>query len=307
MTNNPYQWPSTFTRADRRRFTSLVRKAAQGQGLRLTGDIPDLKTDDGGELSLRNLIDECADMPTHAWADRIRWWIGIIISSRNAMEDLGTMSREVAEASLRIRLLPEGPVAAWGLWRPSMPGLVAALFVRRVGFSHNVKAEMLDQWGFGVEEAFEIARRNSIEREQFRTIDDGRYVVTEGDSNFVSSRVLLLGDEDARRMSTAGDNGEPLPIVVSVPTRHCFISGALAPDGWPFGGLIMETMRRYEAGPGPTLPRAWFVDVSSFGEWGEGAEPIDVGLGDVDGELQIFVEKGPRLTAFLGREEREAA
>jgi hypothetical protein len=306
MTNHPYQWPSTFTRSDRRRFNSLVRKAAASHRLHLNGEIPDLKTDDGGELSLRNLIAECALMPSHDWAERIRWWIGIIRSSRDAMDDLGTMSRDVAEASLRIRLLPDGPKAAWGLNRPSMPGLVAALFMQRVGFSHNVKTEMLDQWGFGVEEAFEVARRNSIEREQFTTIDDGRYTVTEGDSNFVSSRVLLLGDEDTRKLSTGSDNGEPVPIIVSVPTRHCFIAAALAPDGWPFGGLVMETMRRYENGPGSTLARVWFADLSNFGEWGEGAEPIDIQVGEMDGEIEIAVAKGPRLTAFLGAEDRAA-
>lgn len=292
MTKHHDEWPITFNRTDRRRFASLLYKSLDRAGIRTTGEIPNLQTDDGAIIDLRNLLDECAAIPAASWSACIDEWLHTLDASRRVVAEADTMSREIAEASLRIRLLSATAMPDFMIAKPSLPGIAATLFVARPGFGHNVKADMLERWGMELDEAFERARSNTLRRERVALKYHEDFVTLEGPSNYASSHVLTLGDDDQAEDFT--------PIIVGIPTRNCVVVSALDQAGHAVAKVLAHTFVRYQKGPGPTLPRAWLVERETFGCWGVGAEPIDASIEPVGGgDFRYRIGMGPRLQAYL--------
>ena len=287
------EWPHSFTRADRRRFAALLGKAMQRAGLRTTGAIPDLRTEDGGFMSVRNLLDECASISASRWPARIAVWTETVQSSRKIFSEADTMSAEIAEASFRIRLFADEDVPDFMVTRPAMPGLVAALYLARPGFGHNARTDMLERWGFGIDEAFEIARANTLRREPIEFVEHDDYSVLEGPSIYASSHVFSLEPAETP------DGSPPLPLIVGIPTRHCVVLEPLRPPGTAIATVLAQTYIRFRQGPGPTHHRAWLFDAASFGRWGEGAEPVDVAILSYErDDIRCRITMGPRLQAM---------
>jgi hypothetical protein len=182
--------------------------------------------------------------------------------------------------------------------RPALPGLDALLYLARPGFGHGVNDEMVELWGLDLDDAFELARANTMadmEIDVLQAQSDDRTFAFDGPSIYASAYVLNLAD------SGLG------PLVVGVPTRHMVVLAPLDADGQAVATVCLETFRAYRRGPGPTSTQLWFVDPDTFGHWGEGAEPITIELldgrdtrprqGATDGDIHVAF--GPRLHAAI--------
>lgn len=280
-----YDWPTTFTRSSRRRFTALALKAAKHRQLTFSGEIPLLTLETGAVMNLCNLIDECAAMPESFWQQRIEQWFDVIAISMRLAVDGDGISPEVARASLRIRLLPPG-LPEYCVTRPSFPGLVAALFIVRTGYGQHVIEEHLDSWGLDREEAFGIALLNTLKHEKVEHYGRDNMVAIDGGSNYASTHALFLRPAK--------------PYILGIPTRNFVVTQELEHLGEAIAGIAIETLLRHNEGPGSTTNLIWFVDPSTIDIWGEGAELVDVRIWqDKYGQPDCKINNGPRLDRHL--------
>ena len=288
MTNMDTCWPTNFSRSDRRRFAALVQKACVRERLNVSGEIPHLTTDAGAQINLQNLLSECSCLPRHHWPEKVKLHFSILSSSTRLMLEGPGISPEVAEASLRIRLLPKAGLPDFCVTRPTLPGLEAALFMARPGFGHGVLHDMLENWGIDVDTAFDRALDNTLDREPFDVLERGDLFGLEGPSIYASTHALRLGRQLSR------------PFVVGIPTRHFVVAAFVDPKGAAIGEALSQTVIHHSGSPGPTSTAIWFVDPSTFGRWGEGAEPIGTRLRNgPKGELSFDIQPGPRLQSML--------
>jgi hypothetical protein len=285
MTTMIYDWPTTFTRSSRRRFTALVHKAAKHHQLKLEGEVPLLTLQDGAVLNLCNLINECAAMPERDWPKRIEQWFGIMTTSMQLSKNGDGISPEVAKASLRVRLLPDG-LPGYCVTRPSFPGLVAALLIVRTGYGQHVIEENLESWGLDREEAFATALLNTLEHEKVQHFERGPMSAIDGGSNYASTHALFLRPEK--------------PYILGIPTRNFVVAQELEHLGEAIADVVVETLLRYSDGPGSTTDTIWFVDPATVGVWGEGAELVDARVwADQQGKPRCKINNGPRLDEYL--------
>ena len=269
------------TRSSRRRFTAFVHKAAKHHQLKLEGEVPLLTLQDGAAMNLCNLIDECAAMRESDWQQRIEQWIGIMATSMQLSENGDGISPEVAKASLRVRLLPDG-LPEYCVTRPSFPGLVAALLIVRTGFGQHVIEENLESWGLDREEAFATALLNTLEHEKVQHFGRGPMSAIDGGSNYASTHALFHRPEK--------------PYILGIPTRNFVVAQELEHLGGAIADVLVETLLRYSEGPGSTTDTIWFVDPATVGIWGEGAELVDVRIwADKHGNPDCKINNGPRL------------
>lgn len=288
MSNLHGYWPANFRRADRRRFASLVQKACDREDLKVSGEIPDLVTDEGAHINLRNLLDECAALPNGRWSQRVNEWFSILASSWRIMTEASGMSPEVAEASLRIRLLPAECVPDFCVSRPSLPGLVAALYMARPGFGHMVNHDMFEAWGLDIATAFDRALDNSLENEVVDPYVRDALCCLDGASIYSSTQALSLCSSLTE------------PVVLGIPTCHSVVFALVDPLGGAVAEVLAETAIQHSRGPGPTSCRVWFVEPSTSDKWGEGAEAIDAHIwADSTGEPRCKIQVGPRLESLL--------
>lgn len=280
-----YDWPATFTRSSRRRFTALVLKAAKHRKLTFTGEVPLLTLDNGPVMNLCNLIDECAAMPETIWQRRIEQWFDVITASMRLTVEGDGISPEVARASLRIRLLPLG-LPEYCVTRPSFPGLVAALFIVRTGYGQHVTPEHLESWGLDRDKAFAIALLNTLEHEKVEHYGRDTMVAIDGGSNYASTHALFLRRER--------------PYILGIPTRNFVVAQEVEHLGEAIADVMIETLLRHNEGPGSTTNAIWFVDPATVGIWGEGAELVDVRIWqDSYGQPDCKINNGPRLDEYL--------
>lgn len=280
-----YDWPTTFTRSSRRRFTALVLKLAKHRQLNLVGEIPLLTLENGAVMNLCNLINECAAMPETIWQQRIEQWFDVITTSMRLSVEGDGLSPEVARASLRIRLLPLG-LPECSVTRPSFPGLVAALFIVRTGYGQHVIEENLESWGLDREEAFAVALVNTFEHEKVQHFERDGMSAIDGGSNYASTHALFLRPEK--------------PYIVGIPTRNFVVRQELEHLGGAIADVMIETLLRYNEGPGSTTNLIWFVDPATINIWGEGAELVDVRIWqDKNGQPDCKINNGPRLDKHL--------
>ena len=266
----------------------LVQKACDREDTKVSGEIPDLRTDDGAQINVRNLLDECAALPRNRWSKRVNEWFSILTSSSRIMLEASGMSPEVAEASLRIRMLPADGLPDFCISRPSLPGLVAALYMARPGFGHMVNHDMIEGWRLDIGTAFDRALDNSLKNEVVHPYVSATVRSLDGPSIYTSTRALSLSSSLTQ------------PFVLGIPTCHFVVFAPLDPLGGAVGEVLVETAVRYSEGPGPTSCRVWFVEPSTCGRWGEGAEAIDAHIwADVNGEPRCQIQMGPRLESLL--------
>jgi hypothetical protein len=285
MTTITFDWPTTFTRSSRRRFIAQVHKAAKHHQLKFEGEVPLLTLQNGAVMNLCNLINECAAMPETNWPHRIEQWFVVITTSMKLTAAGDGISPEVAKASLRVRLLPDG-LPEYCVTRPSFPGLVAALMIVRTGYGQHVIEENLETWGLDREEAFATALLNTLEHEKVQHFSRGPMSAIDGGSNYASTHALFQRPEK--------------PYILGIPTRNFVVGQELEHLGEAIAYVMMETLLRYNEGPGSTTNTIWFVDPETVGIWGEGAELVDVRIWtDRYGQPDCKINNGPRLDQYL--------
>lgn len=299
--NEPEQcWPEDFTQTDIRRFKSYVYRAFQKRGMRITGDLPLYMLDTlngGAQGSVRNLAVLCAGTAQREWKAEIAHHVKVLES----VQRFRGLSADVARSSLRIRIHAQDHALDSVVTRPSMPGLVAALYVRRPGAGQAVSTEMFEEWGFDLDEAFVIADENTARLEGAYTKHMEGFQCLLGDSMFASAGVVRL-----REWCDLDSGG----AIVSVPNRHTVLARPLAEDSLD---LLrpMSAVTNYLAGavPGPCSGDLWFVSANTFGEYGEGAELIGQVLspGDADNSQSSTFHAGPSFSRALAHLNRRAA
>lgn len=185
--------------------------------------------------------------------------------------------------------------------RPSLPGLSSTLYIRRPGSGHAVSAEMIDEGGMDVEEAFAIADENTTQFEGAYVKHFDGFRCLFGDSMFASAGVVRL--PEWCDLDSGG-------AIVVVPNRHMVLSRPLAADS---SDLLLRISalanEMFGASPGPCSTALWFGSTNTFGRLGEGAEPIEVRFDPSKSnpfQTPTF-HPGPFFDAALSRFDKRAA
>lgn len=299
--NEPVQfWPEELSSTEIRRFKSYVYRAFEKRGMRITGDLPlyVLDTPHGGaQGSVRNLAVLCAGKAQREWKAEIAHHVKVL----DSVQRFTGLSAEVARSSLRIRILGQDHGLDFVVTRPSMPGLVAALYVRRPGAGQAVSTEMFDEWGFDVDEAFATADENTARLEGAYTKQLEGFQCLFGDSMFASAGVVRL--PEWCDLDSGG-------AIVSVPNRHTVLARPLTNDSLDLL-LPMSAITNHLVGavPGPCSGHLWFVSADTFGDYGEGAELIEqmFDADTSDNSQSPTFHPGPCFSQALARFERRAA
>jgi hypothetical protein len=274
---NAPQWAPRFGKSDAKHFLRLLEAELASRRLDFSGTAPHLTDSLGRQFYLGNLAELCALTTRKNWQAEIAHFIDAFTSICE-LENVSAMSQDVVRRSLRIRLfstLDESATDATTelmrhiVRRPALPGTEWSLYLRRPGAGQGVIAEHLHDWGIDVDEAFVLARENTL-AEELGTIyeRDGLYLSSSG-SLFAHAAVLAITEQ--------------LPLaagyVVAVPNRHEVLAGQVPPhEGGieTIAALVAENVRRYTESPSAIFPMAWFVPGTGIGLFGEQAELIDI-------------------------------
>lgn len=230
------------------------------------------------------------------------------VAGMHDVEDPAAISPDVVRKSLRLRLFPcadksEGePVArdpsmddllALIVRRPAMPGTEWLLYLRRPGAGQGVIADHLARWGIAVDEAFELARQNTLECERGQLYERGGVLMESGDSMFAHAAVLSI----ANLCPSAAALG------VAVPNRHVVLAAPVQPDDAGIEALVAvmtDSLSRYSADAYRIHPGAWFVPPAGIGRFGENAESIELVNHAPDGcAPELGVKFGPDTRRFF--------
>lgn len=274
---NPPAWAPQFTKADVRHFLRLVETELTARDLDFAGTAPELADSQGRQVYLGNLAETCALTTRQRWPGEIEFFFETI-TSISELADPGAISTDVVRRSLRLRLFATLHDSASDktselmrliVRRPALPGTEWALYLRRPGAGQGVITEHLHEWGIDVDEAFSLARENTLVEESGTIYErNGLYLATSG-SLFAHVGVL--------------DIIEQLPhaagYVVAVPNRHEALAARVTPDEAGLEtivSVIIENASRFGESSSPIAPFAWFVPGTGIGPFGEHAELIEV-------------------------------
>ena len=299
----PSTWAPRLTKADVKHFLRLVEERLIARRLVFTGTAPLLVDHLGRELFLGNLAAECAQQSRSTWPSAITNFIDAIACMSN-IDDPAAVSPEVVRRSLRLRLHrstrdtgmstydPMQDLIDLIVRRPGMPDTEWYLYLRRPGAGQGVIAEHLEQWGIDADEAFALARENTLADERGVFGKRNGLFMESGDSMFAHAGVLALID----RLPRADG------YVVAVPNRHETLAAPVPPDEYGLRAVVAmlhESLTRYD-NASPIHPFAWFVPASGIGTFGEKAELIRLVNDAPDGaEPEVGMSFGPLLHEHL--------
>ena len=299
----PSTWAPRLTKSDVKRFLRLVEERLIARRLVFTGTAPLLVDQLGRELFLGNLAAECAQQSRSTWRSAIPAFVDTIACMSN-VDDPSAVSLEVVRRSLRLRLCRSTHPTDTRTYdslraltdlivrRPAMPDTEWYLYLRRPGAGQGVIAEHLEQWGIGTDEAFDLARANTLADERGLFCErDGLYMES-GDSMFAHAGVLAIIDRLPRAEG----------YVVAAPNRHEALAAPVTPDECGLHsvvGMLHESLTRYD-NASPIHPFAWFVSAGGLRTFGENAELIRLVDDAPDGAgPPIGVRFGPRLNEYF--------
>ncbi len=274
---NPPQWAPRFSKSDAKHFLRLVGAEVTARGCDFSGTAPNLTDSQGRQVYLGNLAELCALTTRKKWPAEIEFFFDTIISI-SELSDPSAISVDVVRRSLRLRLFATIDESASDetselirmvVRRPALPGTEWSLFLRRPGAGQGVIDEHLHDWGIAVDEAFELARENTLAEECGTIYERGGLYLSTSGSLFAHAAVL--------------DIVEQLPpaagYVVAVPNRHEVLAAPVAPNKAGIEtivSVITENASRFNDSASPIYPFAWFVPVGGIGQFGERAEPIEI-------------------------------
>ena len=299
----PSTWAPRLTKSEVKHFLRLFEGRLIARRLAFTGTAPLLVDQLGRELFLGNLAAECAQQTRSAWPSAITAFVDTIACMSN-IDDPSAMSPDVVRRSLRLRLYRSKRPTDTSTYetmqalidlivcRPAMPDTDWYLYLRRPGAGQGVIADHLEQWGIEADEAFALARENTLADERGVFAKRHGLFMESGDSMFAHAGVLALIDRLPR------SDG----YVVAVPNRHEALAAAVPPSECGVdvvAKMLRESLTRY-ADASPIHPFAWFVPSAGLGLFGEDAELIRLVDDAPDGaEPELGVSFGPMLREYF--------
>ncbi len=299
----PSTWAPRLTKSDAKHFLRLVEGRLIARRLVFTGTAPLLVDQLGREMFLGNLAAECALYSRSAWPSAVTAFVDTI-AVMSDIDDPSAISPDVVRRSLRLRLYRSTQPADTRTYdslraltdlivrRSAMPDSEWCLYLRRPGAGQGVIDEHLEQWGIEVDEAFTLARANTLADERGLFCERRGLYMESGDSMFAHAGVLAIID----RLPRADG------YVVAVPNRHEALAAPVTPDDCGLNavvGMLHESLTRYD-NASPIHPFAWFVPAGGLGTFGENAELIRlVDKAPEGAEPEVGVRFGPRLNQYF--------
>jgi hypothetical protein len=226
----PPDWASFFSPAEYREFLSLVEADLRRRGLDVEmGDgfvTVSSPAPEGSQMGLTNLAQKCHGTVRGEWQVVIAGHFTSLLAMHG--RDLDALAADFGQARriLRIRFYPDetmgGPVgdpAKGPFFRAVAPGIQLALVYDFPEATSSVDVAHVAAWPYSEDEILFIARENTLaEPLPFRQsvpVDGANLEVLHGDSFYVASRLLGLGD------LLPADAAEG--ALVAVPNRHTLL------------------------------------------------------------------------------------
>lgn len=248
----------------------------------------------GDADAFRETIDQQIDLLLVGYADN---------AAAGSLDD----DWERARAALKVRLYPLEQVQESSdilLFRPIGGDLAAVLVYDLPDSIFSVEPEVAEGWPVGIDELWNIALENVRSEEPAPSVDrldigDTEAVIAFGDSFFITTRVLLLGD-------IMSEEDFPHGALVILPHRHAIIFHPITnnPDTLTaLNELILVADEMFAEGPGSLSPDVYW--------WRpERIERIPVAIDDDAGELIIdppddFVDLVNRLPQTIADDGEE--
>jgi hypothetical protein len=263
-------WAPSFSPVAAARFLEMVETELMARQLTFSGTAPFLTDVTGRQLFLGNIAQSCANAKPAEQRRILREFFDVVL----AVSDHVDISPDVARMSLRLRLAPnetlgptdEGSSFDTVLSRPALPGTKWLLFVRRPNSGQGVTSEALQAWGIDIDDAFTLAKKNSL-RHEAGTVESHPDMFTMfGNSMFTATSILRV-----HRWEPQHDDA----IFVSAPTRHYVLARQADNEGFDLlDGFVNLTAELFTDGPYSLSPHIWLVPPGGMGEYGELAQQI---------------------------------
>ena len=297
-------WPLGFSERDAKRFLEIVQDRLEARGLAFSGTAPHLVAEDGRQIFLGNLAEQCAQRGKDRWPAIVDEFFGCL-AGISRLSDPMAISPEVVRQSLRLRLFPvssttrktsSGTSATKDLLdlvvrRPAMPGTEWLLYLRRPGAGQGVIDEHLDGWSIGVDEAFSLARAKTLAEEPASLYERRKILMASGESMFSHAAVLTIG---ARFPADRA-------YFVGVPNRNEMVAAIVKPNRagiQRMADAMKVSVERYNENPYRIHLGGWFVTPGGIGEFGENAEVIGLSeTGPYEGDFSVRL--GPKTHEYF--------
>ena len=220
--------------------------------------------DEDEALGLTNLAQLCHASPTDTYPEVIASHFDALVAGRGDRALAGQLGNDLAAARpvLRLRLYARDTFvegAEQFVLRDVADDLTAVLCYDLPSNVVTVTAETLPRWGVAAEELYyqALANQRRTERAPIEEIDVGGAVVRAmtGDSYFVASNLLLLGD-------FIGDE-PPLGVIAAVPNRHTLVWHPITDPSAlrALDAMVVMAASLYQEGPGAISPHLyWWRD-----------------------------------------------
>ena len=305
QTESSRWWPTSFTERDANRFLELVQERLDAHHLAFSGTAPHLVAEDGRQIFLGNLAEQCAQRGKSRWPAIVDEFFACLAGINNLSDPLA-ISPEVVRKSLRLRLfpvsVPGAKVAAAAtptrdllelvVRRPAMPGTEWLLYLRRPGAGQGVIDVHLEGWGIAVDEAFSLARANTLAEEPASLYERNRILLASGESMFSHAAVLTIGARFPPNRA----------YFVGVPNRNELVATVIKPNRAGIDRMaqaLKVSFERYNENPYRIHLGGWFVAPGGIGEFGENAESIGLYDAGPFGD-ELSVKLGPKTHEYFG-------
>lgn len=222
----------------------------------------------GGEddeaLGLTNLAQLCHASPPDSYGEVIAAHFDALVAGRGDRALAGQLGTDLAAARpvLRLRLYSRDTFVEGAdqfVLRDVADDLTAVLCYDLPSNVVTVTADTLPRWAVPADELYyqALANQRRAEKAVIEDIDVGGAVVRAmtGDSYFVASNLLLLGD-------FVGDE-PPLGVIAAVPNRHTLVWHAIVDPSAlrALDAMVVMAASLYAEGPGAISPHLyWWKD-----------------------------------------------
>jgi len=265
-------WAAFSTSAEYQKFIGTVTGYFKSRKLRISIEEGIVRVFDskefGEKMGLANLAQLCRQEPVHLWKELITDHFQAMMNSRSESEELGNKLNDLdyAMSLLCVRIYPAEYIEHIGfdlvLSRPVAGELHTMLVFDLPSSVQNVKPNQIEQWGFTLDELFDIALRQTIDKypcilTQQPFNDESIWLVT-GD-HFFTSTILLDRQNHPELMGVHGS-------LVSFPNRHTALFYPIESRELPhaMNKLAQITHGMFRKGPGSLSDQVFLLTERSM-------------------------------------------
>lgn len=223
------EWAPFFNGQEYRTFLGAVEADLRRRGLafRLGEGVVHVQVGDGepNELGLANLAQYCRAVGSEDWPLAIANHFTTLLAAHGRDLDAIAADFEQCRPILRLRLYSDESMGGLsldrdlGVIKPLVPGILLGLVYDFPDSTSSVAREHVASWSLPEIEVLAVARTNTLAEplppRQTVKAGDASFEALQGDSFYVASRLLGLGD------LLAGDNVHG--AVAAVPNRHTLL------------------------------------------------------------------------------------